>query len=100
MGANFPSDDVLGVDKRKSESAPRSSHCYVAVYLDSGVVHEYGVSDPMKGREHAAAIIKSGYRHTAEGSDDLEWFPPHRIEKVKVTGGGESSKYRDRTRAT
>ena len=72
----------------------------VAVYLDSGVVFEYEVVDAMKGREHAAAIIKSGYRHTPSGSIDLEWFPPHRIEKVKVIGGGESSLYQDRTRAT
>ena len=86
--------------KTASTDAPCSSVCYVAVYLDCGVVHEYAVSDPMKGREHADAIIKTGYRHTPESSDDLEWYPPHRIEKVKVIGGGESSKYRDRTRAT
>jgi hypothetical protein len=72
----------------------------VVVYIDSGIVFEYSVQDPMKGREHAAAIIKSGYRHTTIGSDDLEWFPPHRIEKVKVIGGAESSQYRDTTRAT
>ena len=72
----------------------------VSVYLDSGVVYEYEVTDPIKGREHAAAIIKTGYRHTAKDSDDLEWFPPHRIEKVKVSGGGESSGYRDTARAT
>lgn len=72
----------------------------VSVYLDSGVVYGYSVSDPIKGREHAAAIIKTGYRHTPEGSDDLEWFPPHRIDKVKVIGGGESSAYKDRARAT
>jgi hypothetical protein len=72
----------------------------VSVYLDSGVVFEYDVADPIKGREHAAAIIKTGYRHTAEGSNDLEWYPPHRIDKVKVSGGGETSQYRDRPRAT
>jgi len=76
------------------------SRCYVAVYLDSGIVFEYEVRDPMKGREHAAAIIKSGYRHTPQDSDDLDWFPPHRIDKVKVVGGAESTKYRDTTRAT
>lgn len=27
MGASFPSDDVLGVDKRKGKSTPRPSHC-------------------------------------------------------------------------
>ena len=72
----------------------------VSVYIDAGIVFEYEVSCPMKGREHAAAIIASGYRHTDEDSNDLEWYPPHRIMKVKVLDGGESSGYRDITRAT
>ncbi len=63
----------------------------IQIYLDTGNVYEYEVSDPMKGREHAAAIIASGYRHTQKDSDDLEWFPPHRIIKVKVEGAGESN---------
>ena len=71
----------------------------VSVYLDDGRVFDYEASDPMKGREHAAAIVKSGYRHTATGTDELEWYPPHRIVKVKVAGGGESN-YRDTARAT
>jgi len=71
----------------------------VLVYLAHGVVFEYEVDDPMKGREHAAAIIRYGYRHTAEHSDDLEWYPPHKIDKVKVIGGGESN-YKDKPRAT
>jgi hypothetical protein len=72
----------------------------ISVYLDNGIVFEYEVSDPMKGREHAAAIIKSGYRHTPAGSSDLEWFPPHRIEKIKVLGSGETTAYKDTARAT
>jgi len=52
----------------------------------------------MKGRAHAAAIIGGGYRHT-EGADH-EWYPPHRIVKVKVIGACESTQYRDTTRAT
>lgn len=72
----------------------------VSVYLDSGVVYFYSVSDRIKGREHAAAIIRTGYRHTPEGSDDLEWFPPHRIVKVKVVGGGALSVYKDQVRPT
>jgi hypothetical protein len=70
----------------------------VQVYLDDGRVFFYEVADPMKGREHAAAIIATGYRHT-DGTD-LEWYPPHRISKVKVTGACESSKYTDKVRAT
>lgn len=72
--------------------------CTVEIYTDSGIVFEYDVVGPMKGREHAAAIVKSGYRHSA--GDDLEWYPPHRIVKIRVKGGCESSKYRDRVRAT
>ena len=72
----------------------------VSVYLDTGVVCEYEVETPEKGREHAAAIIKTGYRSVGKGSNDLEWFPPHRIDKVKVSGAGESTGYRDVKRAT
>lgn len=71
----------------------------VSVYLDFGVVREYEVDTPEKGREHADAIVKTGYRATAEGSEDLEWYPPHRIVKVKVSGAGESN-YKDKPRAT
>ncbi len=72
----------------------------VTVYLNTSVKFSYEVSDPIKGREHAAEIIATGYRHTAKGSEDLEWFPPHRISKVKVEGGGESTDYRDTASAT
>ena len=72
----------------------------VSVYIDCGVVFDYEVADPVKGREHAAAIVAKGYRHTPKDSGDLEWFPPHRIEKVKVQGGGQDSRYHDVGRAT
>lgn len=72
----------------------------VSVYLDAGVVCEYEVDSPEKGREHAAAIIKTGYRSTGAGGGDLEWYPPHRIEKVRVSGAAESTQYRDLKRAT
>lgn len=75
-----------------------SDNTKVSVYLDDGRVFEYFVADPMKGREHASAIIKTGYRHSA--GEDLEWYPPHRIEKVKIVGGCESTAYRDNARAT
>ena len=72
----------------------------VQVYLDNGVVFEYTVSNPIKGREHAHAIVTTGYRHTPQGSSDLVWYPPHRISQVKVQGGGESTQYKDIARAT
>jgi hypothetical protein len=71
----------------------------ISVYIDDGRVFEYEVVDESKGREHAAQIVKTGYRHTDTKSKDLEWYPPHRILKVKVEGGGESV-YKDKTRAT
>lgn len=78
--------------------AEKKKKTTVSVYLDDGRVFEYEVANPMKGREHAAKIIVGGYRHT-EGND-LEWYPPHRIDKVKIIGTCESSLYVDRTRAT
>lgn len=78
--------------------ARRSATTVVQVYTDDSLVHEYAVASPLKGREHAAAIIATGYRHS-EGND-LCWYPPHRIVKVKVTGGAASSLYQDKSRAT
>mgnify|MGYP001565592096 CR=1 FL=1 len=70
----------------------------ISVYLDTGVVFDYHVANPMKGREHAAAIIQTGYR-SSQGTD-LEWYPPHRVLKVKVENAVESSQYQDTARAT
>ncbi len=70
----------------------------IEVYLDDGRVFSYQVRDAFKGREHASAIVATGYRST--DGNDLVWYPPHRIVKVRVTGAIESSKYRDRVRAT
>lgn len=70
----------------------------ISVYLDDGRVFEYEVADPFKGREHAHAIIQGGYRHS--DGDDLEWYPSHKIQKVKVAGASESTQYRDKIRAT
>lgn len=72
----------------------------VSVYMDDGRVFEYNVRSPYKGREHASKIIMTGYRHTPEGENELEWYPPHRIDKVKVEDAGESTAYRDNVRAT
>lgn len=76
----------------------KSGDYKISVYMDDGRVFEYSVANPDKGREHAAAIIATGYRHT--DGDDLEWYPPHKVVKVKVVGACESSRYRDSVRAT
>lgn len=70
----------------------------IHIYLDDGRVFEYEVSNPDKAREHASAIINTGYRHTAEGV--LEYYPPHRILKVKATGEHIDTSYPDKVRGT
>jgi hypothetical protein len=69
----------------------------VQVYLDDGRVFEYGVKSASSGREHASAIVQTGYRSTVDGV--MEHYPPHRITKVKVLGG-VTTKYSDRVRGT
>jgi hypothetical protein len=54
----------------------------IKVYLDNGVVYEYDVNSPEKVREHADAIVKTGYRHN-DNKGIFEHYPPHRILKVK-----------------
>lgn len=56
----------------------------IQVYLDDGRVFEYEVADSIKAREHAYAIVTTGYRHTTE--EYMEHYPPHRISKVKAVG--------------
>ncbi len=72
----------------------------ISVYLDDGRVFEYEVDSSSKGREHASKIISTGYRSTNENNDHLEWYPPHRIDKVRVCGAGESTRYKDKVRST
>jgi len=57
----------------------------VQVYIDNGVVYEYDVASAHKVREHADAIVKTGYRHN-DGKGEFEHYPPHRISKVKCNG--------------
>jgi hypothetical protein len=54
----------------------------VMVYLDDGRVFTYQVDSPEKVREHASAIINTGYRHN--DGHIFEHYPPHRILKVKA----------------
>lgn len=57
----------------------------ISVYIDTGNVFEYEVTDEAKAREHAAAIIATGYRSvTITDEKTLTWYPPHRITKVVV----------------
>lgn len=69
------------------------------IYLDDGRVFSYEVPSDDKGREHASAIVSTGYRHN-DGTGTFEWYPPHRILKVKVTGGVVRTKYTDEVSGT
>lgn len=52
----------------------------------------------VKAREHLGQIQAGGYRHCSIHSV-LEWFPPHWIDKVKITGDIITS-YPDRMSGT
>jgi hypothetical protein len=77
----------------------------INVYLETGVVYVYSVtgeteeSVQAKAREHASEIIRGGYRHN-DGHGNFEHFGPHRISKVKITGGVISTDYPDGSRGT
>lgn len=76
----------------------------IQVYLDNGCVYEYTVkadtpSDcAAKAREHAAEIVRGGYRHN--DGKTFEHYPPHCIRKVKVTGITVPTLYPDKVRGT
>jgi hypothetical protein len=69
----------------------------VQVYLDDGRVFNYEVADQWKAREHASAIVQSGYRHN--DGQVLEHYPPWRILKVKIPTPVETM-YKDEVRGT
>ncbi len=69
------------------------------VYMDDGRVFTYEVTSHDKAREHAAAIIQTGYRHN-NGTGEFEHYPPHRILKVKATGAPVPTNYPDEVSGT
>ena len=74
----------------------------ISVYIDTGNVLEYEVATEATAREHADAIIKTGYRSVqADDPLTLTWWPPHRITKVKIKLDEPSATaYTDSVRAT
>lgn len=71
----------------------------VVVYIDDGRKFTYTVENETKAREHAAAIVSSGYRHN-DGEGECEHYGPHRVLKVAITGGPVSTSYPDRATGT
>jgi hypothetical protein len=76
--------------------APEQNMFNIEVYLDDGRVFEYKVASAEKVREHAHAIIMTGYRHN--DGFLFEHYPPHRILKVK--SNNISTQYKDVTKGT
>lgn len=70
----------------------------ISVYLDTGYVVEWKLDGFAKAREFAAEMIARGCR-TTEGEYTV-WWPPHRIRKIKIKGGHETSHYPNKVRAT
>jgi len=68
----------------------------IEVYIDDGRVFYYTVVSAEKVREHAAAIVKDGYRHN--DGKIFEHYPPWRILKVKSQN--INTMYPDKCRGT
>jgi hypothetical protein len=75
----------------------RNSMSKIKVYLKSGIVYEYGVSTPEKGREHCFKIMQEGYRHN--DGKEFTWFGPHWIDKIKIDPAPSTS-YPDKESGT
>lgn len=71
----------------------------VKVYLDNGNVFEYKVITARQARDHADAIIKTGYR-SCQNKGELEHYPPHRIMRVKIIGETITTGYPDEVSGT
>ena len=68
----------------KKQTKPLLDNNYpIEIYLDDGRVFSYNVVSAEKVREHASAIIQNGYRHSSSSDNSWEWYPAHRILKVK-----------------
>jgi len=97
MGREIKMKDII-------HKKPDAVEYTISVYIDNGVVFYDSVEGPNKAREHSAAIVKDGYRHnpeTVEGEEPLfEHYGPHRILKVKITGGLLPSLFHDESRGT
>lgn len=72
----------------------------ISVYIDDGLVYDYEVGSMHAAREHASAIVATGYRSVQYvAPDTLTHYPPHRITKVKIKSPTAiQSHYFDRVR--
>jgi hypothetical protein len=77
----------MGMEKQKKK---------LEIYLDNGVIFSYDVASQEKVREHAHAIVMTGYRHN--DGNVFEHYPPHRILKVKASN--IDTKYTDTVSGT
>lgn len=78
-----------------------SDRVKVSVYLENGTVRFYYVKDVAQARDHASAIVRSGYRAVHKDVlNELTWWPPHKIEKVKISGALVQTNYTDEVEGT
>lgn len=78
----------------------KAPETWIRVYMDDGRVFTYQVPNQGKAREHASAIVATGYRHVDKKDPfTMEHYPPHRIVKVKVVGPIQTN-YTDETEGT
>ena len=69
----------------------------INIYIDDGRVFSYEVANKAKLREHAHAIVQTGYR--SDNEEGFTHYPPHRI--LKVTGPPSvDTQYVDTARGT
>ena len=52
----------------------------ITVYMQDGRTFSYMVADGAKAREHAHAIITTGWRNVTNNM--MEYYPVHKISKV------------------
>ena len=78
----------------------------INVYMEDGRVFYYDITSDTssedqiaaKAREHAHEIVTKGYRHN--NGNEVEVYGPHKIAKVKITGGPVPTSYPDNVRGT
>jgi len=65
----------------------------VDVYLGAGIIHSFPAKDIEMAREIATRQLTEGLWVKREDKTE-EFYPPHRIYKIKIYEGTEGSKLR------
>ncbi|UTC29036.1 hypothetical protein MARCHEWKA_05270 [Brevundimonas phage vB_BpoS-Marchewka] len=85
-GSAVPRDVYQGAGGTASGGGAIRQNWIVSVYIDDGVVYDYDLPSMQAAREHASAIVATGYRSVQTNQPHvLVHYPPHRVTKVKIT---------------